>query len=89
MQNVSGNACVRYLTDLPVGAKAVVAGIVSGGRGSKKFADAGFVPGVELQIESYAPFGGLIRVKVLDTSMALHKDDASCIMLKSPEVVHA
>jgi Fe2+ transport system protein FeoA len=33
-------------------------------------------------MESHAPFGGLIRVKVMETSMALHSDDAKNIVMK-------
>ena len=70
------------LAELPVGTKATIVGILPESRGRKKFADVGIVPGTELLIEAHAPFGGLIRVKVMETSMALHKDDAACIMLE-------
>ena len=51
-------------------------------RGSKKFADVGIVPGSELLIEAHAPFGGLIRVKVMETSMAIHKNEAANIVIE-------
>ena len=70
------------LAELPIGTKATIVGILPQSRGRKKLADVGIVPGTELLIEAHAPFGGLIRVKVMDTSMALHKDDAACIMLE-------
>lgn len=70
------------LADLPVGSSATIVKILPKSRGRKKFADVGLVPGTELLIESHAPFGGLIRVKVMETSMALHKDDAEDIVLK-------
>lgn len=70
------------LAELPIGTKATIVGISPKSRGRKKFADVGLVPGTELLIEAHAPFGGLIRVKVMESSMALHKDDAACIMLK-------
>ena len=73
------------LAELPVGTKATIVGILPQSRGRKKFADVGIVPGTELLIEAHAPFGGLIRVKVMETSMALHKDDAACIMLEKTE----
>ena len=73
------------LAELPVGTKATIVGISPQSRGRKKFADVGIVPGTELLIEAHAPFGGLIRVKVMETSMALHKDDAACIMLEKTE----
>ena len=70
------------LADLPVGSTATIVKVVPKTRGRKKFADVGLVPGTELLIEAHAPFGGLIRVKVMETSMALHKDDAANIMMK-------
>ena len=73
------------LADLPVGTKATIVGISPKSRGAKKFADVGIVPGTELLIEAHAPFGGLIRVKVMETSMALHRDDAASIVIKPEE----
>ena len=70
------------LADLPVGTTATIVKIIPDTRGRKKFADVGLVPGSELLIEAHAPFGGLIRVKVMETSMALHRDDAASIMMK-------
>ena len=75
------------LAELPVGTKAVIQKILPLSRGEKKFADIGIVPGTELLIEAHAPFGSLIRVKVLDTSMALHRDDAAGIIMQ--EVCYA
>jgi ferrous iron transport protein A len=74
------------LADLPVGSTATIVKILPEMRGRKKFADVGLVVGSELLIEAHAPLGGLIRVKVLETSMALHKDDAANIITeKVPE----
>ena len=70
------------LFDLPVGATATVLRIQPDVRGRKKFTDIGMVPGAELVMEAHAPFGGLLRVKVMDTSMAIHRDDARGIILK-------
>lgn len=73
------------LAELPIGTKATIVGIMPKSRGRKKFADVGIVPGTELIIEAHAPFGGLIRVKVMETSMVLHKDDAACILTEKAE----
>ena len=73
------------LAELPVGTTATIVKVVPQTRGRKKFADVGLVPGTELVIEAHAPFGGLIRVKVMETSMALHKDDAANIMMKKED----
>ena len=64
------------LADLPVGTTATIVKVMPKIRGQKKFADVGLVVGSELLMEAHAPLGGLIRVKVMETSMALHKDDA-------------
>ena len=45
------------------------------------------MPGTELVMEARAPFGGLIRVKVMETSMALHSDDAKGILVKKAKKV--
>lgn len=70
------------LADLPVGATASVVKIIPNSRGEKKFSDVGIVPGTELVMQAHAPFGGLIRVKVMQTSIALHSSDAKNILLK-------
>ena len=76
------------LAELPIGSKAAIIGILPGARGRKKFADIGIVPGAELQIEAHAPFGGLIRIKVMESSMALHREDAAGIITRQLEVCH-
>lgn len=73
------------LADLPVGSSGTIVKVMPKAPGRKKFADVGLVPGSELQMESHAPFGGLLRVKVLETSMALHRDDASQIFLRKKD----
>ena len=70
------------LADLPVGSCATIFKIIPNFRGEKKFADIGLVPGTELAIQSRAPFGGLIRVKVMQTSITIHSLDAKNILLE-------
>ena len=70
------------LAELPVGTTATILKVMPGTRGRKKFADVGLVAGTELLIEAHAPFGGLIRVKVMETSMAIHKDEAANIVIE-------
>ena len=73
------------LADLPVGATATIVKVMPKMRGRKKFADVGLVAGTELVMEAHAPFGGLLRVKVMETSMALHRDDAANIVMSKAE----
>lgn len=80
--NIPAEEKLSTLADLPVGTKATIVKIMPKARGSKKFADVGIVPGSELLIEAHAPFGGLIRVKVMETSMAIHKDEAANIVIE-------
>ena len=89
MQTMSTCDPAIPLAALPIGAKTTIIGITPNSRGSKKFADAGIVPGNELFIEAHAPFGGLIRIKILETSMALNRVDAKYIIVRNPEVCHA
>ena len=70
------------LAQLPVGMQATIEKILPDLRDRKKFADVGLVAGVTLEMEGHAPFGGLLRVKLLETSIALHRDDAAKIILK-------
>ncbi|MBQ9787242.1 MAG: ferrous iron transport protein A [Lentisphaeria bacterium] len=86
---MNGNNHADSLDRMPVGTKATIIGIAPESRGRKKLADVGIVPGTELLIEAHAPFGSLIRVKVLETSMALHKEDAAAIMMKKMEAADA
>ena len=74
------------LADLPVGTTATILKVMPDWRGRKKFADIGLVAGTELVMEAHAPFGGLLRVRVMETSMALHRDDAANVMMKREEM---
>ena len=70
------------LAELPVGTSGKVVKIDPKLRGRKKFADVGLVAGSELKVEAHAPFGGLMRVRVMESSMALHCADAENIVLE-------
>ena len=52
-------------------------------RGIKKFADMGIVPGAVLELEGIAPFGDLIRIRIMDTQLSLRMDDARFIWVRS------
>ena len=70
------------LDQLPIGEQAAIVKILPDMRERKKFADVGLVPGSELLLESKAPFGGLLRVRVMGSSMTIHQDDATDILLE-------
>lgn len=73
---------IMALSDLPIGSSAIITEIGNAMRNPKKFADAGMVPGTRLSMESHAPLGGLLRIKLLGSSLALHRNDGKNIMVK-------
>ena len=73
---------VMPLSELPIGRSGVVVSLQESMRGGKKLADAGMVPGTELCVQSHAPLGSLLRVKLLGCSLALHKNEGRCIMVR-------
>ena len=73
------------LAELPVGRSATIVKVMPQARGQKKFADVGLVAGAELLMEAHAPMGGLLRIRILETSMALHREDAAKVILKKEE----
>ncbi len=73
---------MNILSKQKVGSSVKVLDILSTCLAKKKFADVGIVKGVHLSLEAKAPFGGLIRVKVLDTSISIHSNDAKYIAVE-------
>ncbi len=70
------------LDKLPKGRAAVVVRVAENLRGLKKFADLGLVSGTLLQVEGRAPFGDLLRVRVMGSSLSLRAGDAMHIWVK-------
>ena len=81
-QAVAADPSECSLAELPVGQTGTVLSMRPGLRGRKKFADVGIVPGTVLQMEAHAPFGGLLRIKIMETSISIHRDDAAKIVMK-------
>jgi len=73
------------LDTLAPGHKGVVVRIAENLRGLRKFADLGVVPGTLLQMEGRAPFGDLLRVKVMGSSLSLRGSDAMYIWIRPTE----
>ena len=67
--------------------------LVTGGAGcvgsnlTRKFADLGLVRGTLLTMEGHAPFGDLIRIRVMGSSLSIRKKEAKCIMVKKTFVL--
>jgi DtxR family Mn-dependent transcriptional regulator len=74
--NLDPDSELISLDKLPKNKRAMLTYVAENLRGVKKFADMGLVPGAEVEYEGSAPFGGLIRIKLMDTSLSLRADDA-------------
>lgn len=73
------------LSALEEGESCVVVKVSRELRGIKKFADLGLVAGTLLTMEGSAPFGDLLRVRIMGTSLMLRESDAALIFVrKSP-----
>jgi len=70
------------LDTLPKNCRAELIYISENLRGLKKFADMGLVPGAILEYEGMAPFGDLIRIRLMDTQLSLRTGDAGYIWVK-------
>ena len=78
----AGDMDLIPLSQLPIGQPAVVVRVDETLRGLKKFADLGLVPGTLLQIEGHAPFGDLLRVRIMGSSLSLRARNAAFIHVK-------
>ena len=73
------------LNKLEIGRNAILIRLDGKLRKKKKFADLGLVAGTLLQMEGKAPFGGLLRIKVMGSSLSLRSKDASHIWVRLAE----
>lgn len=76
MINLDPDSELISLDRLPQGKSGVLTYITENLQGMKKFADMGLVPGAIVEYEGIAPFGGLIRIKLMGTSLSLRASDA-------------
>jgi Fe2+ transport system protein FeoA len=70
------------LADVPDGESCVISKIEDSLKGIGRFADLGLVRGTLLTMEGRAPFGNLIRVKVMGASLSIRVQDAKHIWVK-------
>lgn len=80
--NGDENAMLIPLSQLPYGKKAVVVRISEKMRGIKKFADLGIIAGSLLQLDSKAPFGDLLVIRVLGSTLSLRRSEAAHIWVR-------
>ncbi len=84
MPSISQESCSELISldKLPEGHCAELVYVSENLRGIKKFADMGLVPGALVQYEGTAPFGDLIRIKLMDTQLSLRTADARYFWVK-------
>ncbi len=70
------------LADVADGESCVISKIEESLKGISRFADLGLVKGTLLTMEGRAPFGNLIRIKVMGASLSIRVQDAKHIWVK-------
>ncbi|NLZ62816.1 MAG: ferrous iron transport protein A [Lentisphaerae bacterium] len=85
LPDTASDTALVPLSNLVVGQTGTVVRITPGLRCPKKFADIGLVEGAQVVLEGYAPFGGLLRIRLLDCCMSLHRDEAMHILVRVEE----
>ena len=85
--NLDPDSELISLDRLPKGKSGVLTYVADNLRGMKKFADMGLVPGAIVEYEGAAPFGGLIRIKLMGTSLSLRSADAKHFWVREIEPV--
>lgn len=81
----SESVSLTPLSDLPEGEQAIVVKVSDNLRGKKRFADLGLVPGTLIKMEGHAPFGNLLRIKVMFSSLSLRSEDAVNILVRQTD----
>ncbi len=76
------NSIPIALAELEIGESAVIDYTTDKLAGIRKFADLGLVRGTLLTMEGHAPFGDLLRIRVMGSSLSLRKKEAKHIMVK-------
>lgn len=76
------NSIPIALAELSIGESAVIDHTTDSLKGIRKFADLGLVRGTLLTMEGHAPFGDLIRIRVMGSSLSLRTKEAKHIMVK-------
>ncbi len=79
---LDGNSIPIALAELEIGESAVIDHTTEKLNGIRKFADLGLVRGTMLTMEGHAPFGDLLRIRVMGSSLSLRTKEAKHIMVK-------
>ena len=70
------------LSSLASGTSGVVLELDCSGEYAKRLAGHGIVKGVSVKVAGRAPFGGLMRIEVLNTKISLRENDAKKIIIQ-------
>lgn len=80
------NICL-HLTDLKIGEKAKILKLTASGAIRRRLIDMGVLPDVEVELQSIAPLGDPIKIKIKDYYLTLRKAEAESILLQEKSVI--
>ncbi len=75
-------AAAVKLSDLPIGASAIVREFPKTGSGSVRLREMGLLPGTGITLVRCAPFGDPIEIKVRGYHLTLRKSEAEHVMVE-------
>jgi ferrous iron transport protein A len=73
------------LSDLPIGACAVVRDLDKSGPGSVRLREMGLLAGTSLTLVRCAPFGDPIEIKVRGYHLTLRKSEAALVLVETKD----
>jgi len=78
---------VTTLNDLTPGAQGVILRIEAEGAVRQRLMDMGIIEGVTVEMVRFAPFGDPIQIRVLNTLLALRRNEARTLIIDHIGVV--
>ena len=72
----------KTLNRLLPGNKAKIIRVSGRGQLRRRIVDMGFVPGVEIEVERFAPLGDPMEIKLMGYHLSLRKEDAANILVE-------
>ena len=72
------------LDRLPLGRKAVIQAVAGEGPVSLRLLEMGLLPGVEVSVVRYAPFGDPMEVEVKGCRLVMRRAEAGLISVRDP-----
>ena len=75
-------AAAVKLSDLPIGASAIVREFPKAGSGSVRLREMGLLPGTGITLVRCAPFGDPMEIKVRGYHLTLRKSEAEHVMVE-------